>query len=553
LEELDEPGEWFYDGETLHLMPGNDVDPNEFYLEVSGPENLIEIAGTAENPVKGITVSGLTLTRSGLTYWQTNEPLLRSDWMIHRGGAIFAEGVESIHLDDLYMHDLGGNAVFFSGYAKSCSVTRSHITNAGASGICFVGSPDSVRTPAFNYSQTHEIEDIDTVPGPKTEDFPSDCLVEDCLINDFGWMEKQVAGVQIAMAQSITVRSCSIYDCPRAGINIGDGTWGGHLIENCDVFDTVLETGDHGSFNSWGRDRFWHPNRGWTDDLIEDQPHFMLLDAIKPTIIRDSRWRCDHGWDIDLDDGSTNYVLENNLCLNGGIKLREGYRRIVRNNITVGNGFHPHVWYKNSQDLVTNNIWGSRHKDIRMGGWGSFFGYNFYDLAAWPDRDVERSELGSMFGDPQFTAAETGDYTPRVTSPVYSLGFKAFPMDRFGVQYPPLKQMARTPELPVYYPQGRAPEGEAVRVGWRGGIIKSMGGIDESSAYGAEPNKGVIVLDAPAGSLLYSIGLRAGDVILTLNKHEHNSAEELVKLTFLNSGWTFEILRNQTKRQVIVP
>ena len=59
------------------------------------------------------------------------------------------------------------------------------------------------------------------------------------------------------MAQGITVRHCSIYDVPRAGINIGDGCWGGHVIEFCDIFDTVKETGDHGSFNSWGRDRYW--------------------------------------------------------------------------------------------------------------------------------------------------------------------------------------------------------------------------------------------------------------------------------------------------------
>ncbi len=47
---------------------------------------------------------------------------------------------------------------------------------------------------------------------------------------------------------------------------------------------------------------------------------------MKPTVIlRNNRWRCDHGWDIDLDDGSTNYHIYNNLTLNGGIKLREGF------------------------------------------------------------------------------------------------------------------------------------------------------------------------------------------------------------------------------------
>jgi hypothetical protein len=28
--------------------------------------------------------------------------------------------------------------------------------------------------------------------------------------------------------------------------------------------------------------------------------------AAKPIIFRNNRWRCDRGWDIDLDDGSSN-------------------------------------------------------------------------------------------------------------------------------------------------------------------------------------------------------------------------------------------------------
>jgi len=93
--------------------------------------------------------------------------------------------------------------------------------------------------------------------------------VEDCLIYLTGRVEKQTAGVNIDLAQNITVRHCSIYDMPRAGIKHRRRLLGGHLVEYCDVFDTVKETGDHGSFNSWGRDRYWRPNpaevtRGWS-------------------------------------------------------------------------------------------------------------------------------------------------------------------------------------------------------------------------------------------------------------------------------------------------
>jgi len=47
--------------------------------------------------------------------------------------------------------------------------------------------------------------------------------VDDCLIHETGRVEKQTAPVEIDLAQSITIRHCSIYDVPRAGIvRIGD-------------------------------------------------------------------------------------------------------------------------------------------------------------------------------------------------------------------------------------------------------------------------------------------------------------------------------------------
>lgn len=89
-------------------------------------------------------------------------------------------------------------------------------------------------------------------------------MVADNLIRYIGLIEKQVAGVQIQMAARIDVQHNTIYHVPRFDINIGDGAWGGHVIE---IFQTVLETSDHGAFNSLGRDRFWHPDRYVMDSL----------------------------------------------------------------------------------------------------------------------------------------------------------------------------------------------------------------------------------------------------------------------------------------------
>ncbi|MEK6239363.1 MAG: right-handed parallel beta-helix repeat-containing protein, partial [Planctomycetales bacterium] len=368
--------EWLLDSNknTLYFRPPEGLDLAKAKIETAQLKHLFEFQGSLSNPVKFVTLRGLTMRHARRTFMEIKEPLLRSDWCIYRGGAVLMDGVEDCAISDCEIDGVGGNAIFVSNYARRVQVTGCKIAEVGGNGVCFVGDPDAVRSPRFEYGQTFHFEKIDRTPGPKTENYPRDCRVHDCLITRIGRVHKQSAAVQISMSQGLTVSHCSIYDVPRAGINISEGTWNGHLIEFCDVFDTVKETGDHGSFNSWGRDRFWH--LGGCD--LKEHPELPLLDAQTKTVLRNNRWRCDHGWDIDLDDGSTNYHIYNNLCLNGGIKNREGFHRLVENNVMVNNGFHPHVWYEQSGDVFRRNIVFRNYRPARMSNmpWGKQMDFN---------------------------------------------------------------------------------------------------------------------------------------------------------------------------------
>src|ERR1035437_9353994 len=383
FEELDAPGEWFLNSKThtLYFYPPAGLDLKNAVVEATRLRTLVEFRGDETKPVKWITLRGLTFRQAARTVMDTREPLVRTDWAIYRGGAIFFNGAEDCALADSLIDQVGGNAVFVNNYNRRIVIRGTQIAKAGASGICFVGDPQAARSPLFNYGQVHKLAEIDRTPGPKSNNYPADCLVDACLIHLTGRVEKQTAGVEIDLAQNMTVRHCSIYDLPRSGINIGDGCWGGHVIEWCDIFDTVQETGDHGSFNSWGRDRFWNPNTGDTAREVAKDATLPFLDAMEPITLRNSRWRCDKGWDIDLDDGSANYIITNNLLLNGGLKLREGYRRIVTNKIMVNNTLHPHVWYPNSGDVFTGNIVMAAYKPASMmksGQWGQEIDHNLF-------------------------------------------------------------------------------------------------------------------------------------------------------------------------------
>ena len=539
FEELDAPGEWFHNAktQTLYYYPPKDADLKSAVFEIARLRHLVELNGSRANPVKHVTLQGLTFRHAARTFMETREPLLRSDWTIYRGGAVRIDGAEDCTIADCEFDQVGGNGVFVNNYNRRITVRGTHIHGAVASGVCFVGDPKAVRNPLFEYKQRQGYDDIDKTPGPRTDNYPAECLVEDCLIHTVSMVEKQATGVQVSMSKGITIRHCSIYDVGRAGINVSEGTFGGHLIEFCDVFDTVRETGDHGSFNSWGRDRFW----GLTGAPEDELPKLALLDTAKSTI-RNSRWRCDHGWDVDLDDGSTNYEIYNNLFLRGGLKLREGFHRRVWNNIAVNNTLHPHVWYANCGDIVTNNIWMGAYRPARMSKkdkWGKTIDRNLFTSEA--DRTkfaVNGCDVNSLAGDPMFVDPTNGDYRVKDGSPALKLGFENFPMDEFGVRKASLKSIARTPEFPVpaarvtsKRPLPRPARPAAVRTAavhyWQGAEVKGLKG-DEFSAFGVSKEEGGIQLvGVPDGTPAAKAGLKAGDLVQAIDGRATRQIGEL--------------------------
>ncbi len=533
-EELDAPGEWFLDRKegALYYYP----EPGE---SLNAPVEGALLKGLIEfNGAKEVTLSGFTFQRTARTFMETKEPLLRSDWTIYRGGAALFTNSKDCTIEDSTFEDIGGNAVFVSGKNKAISIRRCLIKNIGASGVAFVGDPKAVRNPLFEYNQNQSFASLDKTPGPKTDDYPTDCRVEDCIITHIGETEKQATGVEISMSRRITVKNCSIYHVPRAGINIGDHCWGGHVIQDCDVFDTVLETGDHGAFNSWGRDRYW----ALTDvDMNKgEHPELALLDAVEPNYLLHNRWQCFHGWDIDLDDGSSNYVIRDNLCLNGGIKNREGFSRLVENNIMVGNSFHPHVWFLNSGDVFRKNIVFEPYKPIQVPKpWGREVDHNFLvGGSAKSLSDLSGRDEHSGGGDAMFVDPRKGDYGVRAASPVFKLGFKNFAMNSFGVRAPWLRAIVLAPT----FASNERVASEVESAEWLGAKVKNLVQPEELSATGLGEGLGVYVSEVKVGSPAALLGLRAVDVILAVNDVSVRSVGTLTKQTSVKS---LKIWRNQ--------
>jgi len=554
FEELDAPGEWFHDAKTktLYYFPHPGTDLSKAKVEVVRLRHLVELNGSEEKPVRHLTFDGFIFRHTARTFMDTREPLLRSDWAIYRGGAVFITGGEDITITNSEFDQPGGNGIFVNHYNRRITVKGCHIHDTGGSGVCFVGDPNAVRDPLFEYKETNDLTKIDRTPGPKTNNYPSDSVVEDCLIHGIGRVERQPAGVQISMAARIKVLDSSIYDCARAGINVSEGTWGGHLIDGCDVFDTVQETHDHGSFNSWGRDRFWHKDRKVSQKEIDKDPKLPYLDAMEKTIIRNSRWRCDHGWDIDLDDGSSNYEIYNNLMLAGGLKFREGFGRHAYNNVLVNNGFHPHVWYQGADSSFQRNIAMRHHSNIGCkGDWNTQVDHNFYTSTDILERNRSmQTDADSSAGNPKFLDPAAGDFRVPDDSPALAMGFKNFPMDQFGVKKPSLQAITATPEIPEL----QKVEGMVRQIPsyWLGASLHSLGG-EEFSAFGVSKEDGGVQLkQVPAESRAAACGLQEDDLIQKLNGLPVRNTDDLFDALGKLSGknLTATLVRNQQAEEL---
>lgn len=559
-EELDVPGEWYYDRSEskLYYMPLPEIDLDEAKVEIVRLKHLIEFNGTKENPVRGIHLQGLTFKHTARTFMENKEQLLRSDWTMYRGGAIVFNGAEECSVENCEFDHLGGNTIFVNNYNRYLTVRGCYIHHSGANGIVFVGDPDMVRSPLFRYGNQN-YETMDMTPGPLGDNYPQDCWVDDCLITMTGRDEKQTAPVQISMSQRIRVSHCSIYDVPRAGININEGTFGGHVIEFCDVFNTVLETGDHGSFNSWGRDRFWTPDVVTISDQVALHPDMQYWDVLEPNVLRYNRWRCDHGWDVDLDDGSSFYRIYCNLLLNGGLKMREGYDRVATNNIILNNSLHPHVWVRNSDDVFKHNIVFTAYQPAVMNSalgesdrWGKELDYNLFATgqAAMRKFAVHGADAHSVSADPLFVNPGQGDFRVRPESPAFKIGFRNFDMTDFGVKSEKLKKLARTPDIPEIVLQIQ--DEVSAEYTWLGAVLKEVKG-EELSAYGAKFSQASMALDrVPAESEAYKLGLRSGDLLLSFGGKEISTAASFKQLLEKYAGKSGELLVMRNQKEMVV-
>ncbi len=307
FEELDTPGEWFYDEKDmkLYLMPNSSTPPEIGYG--TQLDRLFGIEGTMDEPVKNITLSGMTLAYTQPTYLKDYEVPSGGDWTVHRDGMIFIEGAENITVEGNVFDSPGGNGLIVTGYARNVAVRGNEFKFVGDNVVVVLGRADL----------------MDATTGTQ----PRHTIIDGHLMREFGIWGKQTCALGQSLGTQTTFVNNIFFNGPRAGININDGLGGGNLIKKNIGFNMVRETGDHGVLNSWDRQPYVTKVRdGTTPSLIPATSNLTLNMFIN---------NYHSAWPIDHDDGSCYYYDTLNVLVYGGFKNYLGHTKIAKYNLYI--------------------------------------------------------------------------------------------------------------------------------------------------------------------------------------------------------------------------
>jgi len=467
FEELNDPGEWYYDRRehVLYYMPEDGEDMVTAVIEVPQLRQLVELRGDQDNPVRHVTFSGFRFTHTTTVFMEPWEAPSMGDWTIHRSGAFYMGGAEDCGVENGIFHATGGNAVMMDGTNVRNRVSGCTFTETGESAVCLVG---------YNMRRLGTLRP-----------FPDECVVHNNHMHHLGAYQTQVAGVFLSCCQKITVSHNDIHDLPRAAVLVNDPTWGGHVIEYNRLYRTCLDSTDHGPFNSWGRTRHWCFNRLHGPDHPSHPAGRVEDDALFVTELRHNYIEELSGhFGVDQDDGTCRMRIHHNLLVGCPIKFQCGTDSVAENNIIIDPVTATRMAMVNeyNTDRFVRNIVVAR-RDMPL---GDAYGVSleacprhFYHAVQCPvegplmeeiDHNLFWSDAGefmacvtpgdhgkrtgkgtetnvltleewqacgydkhSVFADPQFEDEASGDYRLKPESPAHALGIEGFTTEGWGL------------------------------------------------------------------------------------------------------------------------
>lgn len=229
---LDEPGEWYLNRKehTLYYMPKEGEDITALDVELPQLEQLLEVRGTIDNPVKNIEFKGITFS------YNTNlAPLTDEGWPDHQAGvsenlnedgttydlksmaALEFDWSNNLVLENCKLENLGSAGVAFDLGSQNNIIRNNTIKNIGGNGI-MIGDVN------WGESGLNEIGQSDHHPEDER------CVVKNNLVSrnniqNIGQDIKSSVGIMCGFTDGTVIDHNTLQNLPYTAISVGWG-WG---------------------------------------------------------------------------------------------------------------------------------------------------------------------------------------------------------------------------------------------------------------------------------------------------------------------------------------
>ena len=466
LEELDGPGQWCLDRETgtLYFWPpeGNLDDGQVIAPRIEG---LIHLEGTPDQPVRSVTISGLTFTHTLSPFPDHQHESFHSP--PPRGAALRLKNCRECRVEENRFEMLGGDAVRLQDANARNRIVGNRIADVGSAGISLAGdSPGNTHTWADRAVLRENSQKYPTLTAN---------VISNNHIHHCGLLKKNGGGIQAFGINSVDnlVSHNLIHDMSDKGIVLQDG-FGRFTIEYNEMYRLGLEIADTGGImtNRWfalendpdlGRGHLIRFNRirdciGCGAYAEERQPKGVG----DRTTAGGKIWTPYYTWGIYFDNSGTDNTVFGNIIIStvlGAVSMPVGSPKNnrVENNIFVsssgnqidlqmgsgslGNRFLRNIVYYDGENAALLAVRSSTAAAIAE------CDYNVYYPAAGQSvrvRGIEGGTLAdwrklgfdehSVIADPLFVEPEGGDFRLRPESPALKLGFRPIQVEQIGLE-----------------------------------------------------------------------------------------------------------------------